>query len=63
MTILLVGAAIVVALVIVVVWLMERADAEPAARATGRSDDPAEEAEARRRSEPSSSILSEPDQR
>lgn len=61
MTLLLVGGAIVLALVIVAVWLMEKARAEPAARAVGRAEDPREEADARRRSEPKPSILAEPE--
>jgi hypothetical protein len=58
---LVVGGAIVLALAIIAVWLMERAKAEPAARAVGRAEDPREEAEARRRSGPKPSVLAEPE--
>ena len=45
---LVVGIVIFVALASAAVWLLQRADAEPAARAEGRAPDPAEEARARR---------------
>ena len=56
---LLVAGALVFALVVAGIWLMEHAEAEPAARANGRAPDPAEEAEVRERlaSTPRTGIL------
>jgi hypothetical protein len=54
---LLVAGVVVVLMVAAGIWLMERAAAEPAARAVGRAPDPAEEQEVRERSEERSSIL------
>lgn len=42
-----IGGVIIFALVVIGVWLMQYAEAEPAARAVGRAPDPAEEKEAR----------------
>jgi hypothetical protein len=42
-----IAGVIVFAMVAAGIWLMERADAEPAARAVGHAPDPAEEEEAR----------------
>jgi hypothetical protein len=58
---LLVAGLVVVTLVAAAIWLMERAAAEPAARAVGQAPDPAEEREVRERTlarnEERSSIL------
>jgi hypothetical protein len=54
---LLAAGVVVVLMVAAGIWLMERAAAEPAARAVGRAPDPAEEQEVRERSEERSSIL------
>jgi hypothetical protein len=54
---LLVAGVVVLALVAAGLWLMERAAAEPAARATGLAPDPTEETEVRERNQPRSSIL------
>ena len=55
---LLVAGAVVFAMVVAGVWLMMHAEAEPAARASGRAPDPVEEQEARETlSRPRSSIL------
>ena len=58
---LLVAGVVVVLMVAAGIWLMERAAAEPAARAVGRAPDPAEEewarAQARSNVEGRSSIL------
>lgn len=55
---LLVGGAITLAMVVAGVWLMQHAEAEPAARADGRAADPAEEEDARQTlSAPRSSYL------
>jgi hypothetical protein len=54
---LLVAGVVVVLMVAAGIWLMERAAAEPAARAVGRAPDPAEEQEVRDRAEEGSSIL------
>jgi len=54
---LLVAGVVVFAMVVAGVWLMQHAEAEPAARAVGRAPDPAEEREAREPSAPRSSIL------
>jgi hypothetical protein len=54
---LLVAGVVVVLMVAAGIWLMERAAAEPAARAVGRAPDPAEEQDVRERSEERSSIL------
>ncbi len=43
------AGVVVVALVAAGVWCMERAGVDPAARATGRAPDPAEENEVRER--------------
>jgi hypothetical protein len=42
-----IAGVVVFAMVAAGIWLMERADAEPAARAVARAPDPAEEDEAR----------------
>jgi cytochrome c-type biogenesis protein CcmH/NrfG len=61
---LLVAAVLIFAMAAAGVWLMRRAEAEPAARAVGRAPDPAEEDEARQTvSTPRSSILQDPEQR
>jgi hypothetical protein len=59
MTALLLTAGVIIfALVVAGVWLMQYAEAEPAARAVGRAPDPAEEDEARQTlSTPRSSFL------
>jgi hypothetical protein len=55
---LLTGGVIIFAMVVAGVWLMQYAEAEPAARAVGRAPDPAEEDEARQTlSAPRSSFL------
>ena len=55
---LLIAGVIFFAMVVAGVWLMQNAEAEPAARAVGRAPDPAEEHEARESlSTPRSSIL------
>ena len=55
---LLIAGVIIFAMVVAGVWLMQYAEAEPAARAVGRAPDPAEEQEARESlSTPRSSIL------
>ena len=55
---LLVAGVIVFAMVVAGVWLMQYAEAEPAARAIGRAPDPAEEQEARESvSAPRSTLL------
>ena len=55
---LLIAGVIVFAMVVAGVWLMMHAEAEPAARASGRAPDPAEEQEARDSlSSPRASIL------
>jgi hypothetical protein len=55
---LLAAGVVVFAMVVAGVWLMLHAEAEPAARATGRAPDPVEEQEARESlSSPRSSIL------
>jgi hypothetical protein len=57
---LLIAGVIIFALAVAGVWLMQYAEAEPAARAIGRAPDPAEEQEARDSvSTPRSSILVE----
>jgi hypothetical protein len=57
---LLIAGVIIFAMVVAGVWLMQYAEAEPAARAVGRAPDPAEEQEARESlSTPRSSILVE----
>jgi hypothetical protein len=59
MTALLLTAGVIIfAMVVAGVWLMQYAEAEPAARAVGRAPDPAEEDEARQAlSAPRSSFL------
>ena len=59
MTALLLTAGVIIfAMVVAGVWLMQYAEAEPAARAVGRAPDPAEEDEARQTpSTPRSSFL------
>jgi len=53
-----IAGVILFAMVVAGVWLMQYAEAEPAARAVGRAPDPAEEQEARESvSRPRSSIL------
>jgi hypothetical protein len=53
-----IAGVILFAMVVAGVWLMQYAEAEPAARAVGRAPDPAEEEEARESaSQPRSSIL------
>jgi hypothetical protein len=53
-----IAGVILFAMVVAGVWLMQHAEAEPAARAVGRASDPAEEEEARESvSQPRSSIL------
>lgn len=53
-----IAGGILLAMVVARVWLMQYAEAEPAARAVGRAPDPAEEREARESlSTPRSSIL------
>lgn len=55
---LLIAGIIIFSMVVAGVWLMQYAEAEPAARAVGRAPDPAEEQEARESlSTPRSSIL------
>ncbi len=55
-----VAGLIIFALAVAGVWLMQYAEAEPAARAVGRAPDPAEEQEARASLDaPRSSILVE----
>jgi hypothetical protein len=55
---LLIAGVIIFAMVVAGVWLMQYAEAEPAARAVGRAPDPAEEHEARESlTTPRSSIL------
>ena len=57
---LLIAGVIVFAMVVAGVWLMMHAEAEPAARASGRAPDPAEEQEARDSvSSPRGSILAD----
>jgi hypothetical protein len=57
---LLLAGVIIFAMAVAGVWLMQYAEAEPAARAIGRAPDPAEEQEARDSvSTPRSSILAE----
>ena len=57
---LLTAGVIIFAMVAAGVWLMQYAEAEPAARAVGRAPDPAEEQEARESlSTTRSSILAE----
>jgi hypothetical protein len=57
---LLIAGVVITAMAVAGVWLMQYAEAEPAARAVGRSPDPAEEREARESlSPPRSSILVE----
>ena len=57
---LLIGAVAILVLLAVGVWLMERARAEPSARASGEAPDPAEEREVRERSERQRGVLSDP---
>ena len=53
-----IAGVILFAMVVAGVWLMQYAEAEPAARAVGRAPDPAEEQEAKESvSKPRSSIL------
>jgi hypothetical protein len=53
-----IAGVILFAMVVAGVWLMQYAEAEPAARAVGRAPDPAEEDEARQTlSTPRSSFL------
>jgi hypothetical protein len=55
---LLIAGVIIFAMVVAGVWLMQHAEAEPAARAVGRAPDPADEEEARQTlSAPRSSFL------
>ena len=54
---LLVAGVVVFAMVVAGIWLMQHAEAEPAARAIGRAPDPEEEREAREASSPRSSFL------
>jgi hypothetical protein len=55
---LLIAGVLIFALAVAGVWLMQHAEAEPAARAVGRAPDPAEEEEARQTlSTPRSSVL------
>jgi hypothetical protein len=54
-----VAAVLLMALLAVGVWLMERARAEPAARASERAPDPTEEHEARASAESRSELLAE----
>ena len=55
---LLVGGAVIFAMAVAGVWLMQYAEAEPAARGVGRAPDPQEEQEARDSlARPRSSIL------
>jgi hypothetical protein len=55
---LLIAGVILFSMVVAGVWLMQYAEAEPAARAVGRAPDPAEEEEAKEgASQPRSSIL------
>ena len=55
---LLVAGAIIFAMVVAGVWLMQYAEAEPAARGVGRAPDPEEEQEARESlARPRSNIL------
>jgi uncharacterized iron-regulated membrane protein len=55
----LVGVMVFVALAAAAIWLMQRANAEPAARAAEEAPDPAEEEAARRSTVRRSSILAE----
>ncbi len=55
---LLIAGVVIFAMTVAGVWLMQHAEAEPAARASGRAPDPTEEQEARDSvSTPRSSIL------
>jgi hypothetical protein len=55
---LLIAGLLIFAMAVAGVWLMQYAEAEPAARAVGRASDPAEEEEARQTlSTPRPSIL------
>jgi hypothetical protein len=54
-----IAGVLVFAMVVAGVWLMEHAQAEPAARAVGEAPDPAEEEDASRSAVPRSSILAE----
>jgi hypothetical protein len=56
---LLVAGLVFFAMVVAGVWLMQHAEAEPAARAVGRAPDPEEEREARETSVPRSSFLAD----
>jgi flagellar biosynthesis/type III secretory pathway M-ring protein FliF/YscJ len=56
---LLIGAFIVAALLVAGVAVLQRARAEPAARAVERAPDPAEEREAEAASTPRSGVLAE----
>jgi hypothetical protein len=56
---LILAAVLLLALLAVGVWLMERARAEPAARASERAPDPTEEQEARGTAQPRSELLAE----
>jgi uncharacterized membrane protein YciS (DUF1049 family) len=56
-----IAGVIIVAMVAAGIWLMDRAEAEPAARAVGRAPDPAEEEEARASTADRSSLLVERD--
>lgn len=57
-----IGGAIIFAMVVAGLWLMQYAEAEPAARATGRAPDPEEEqeAEAHSRTQRSSILVDRP---
>jgi Flp pilus assembly protein CpaB len=57
---LLIAGAVILALVAAGIWLMERARAEPSARATEEAPDPAEEREVRERADPRGGVLSDP---
>jgi hypothetical protein len=55
---LLIGGVIIFAMAVAGVWLMQYAEAEPAARGVGRAPDPQEEQEARENlAQPRSSFL------
>jgi cytochrome c-type biogenesis protein CcmH/NrfG len=57
---LVIGAVVFLALLALGVWLMERARAEPSARANEEAPDPAEEREVRERSEVERGVLADP---
>ena len=54
-----VAGVVIVALVAAGIWLMERAEAVPSARASGEAPDPAEEREVRAHTRPRTGVLSD----